>query len=321
MILISPCLSIAEDLKSQLSFLNQCSTNGIAVGNVIRWFKKSYTHDEEIIRLSSLELGLHDDKIREKLIDKINEYIHGRIVTSINQIQKVAVSKILNKIKCDDFVLIYKSDSLVLNSLCIYLKDNPKNRFRIFVVDDFSDPEACFSYRRLKEIEETDESLTMKVYYSPISSITHLFKNSNIKNILIGCEGILQNGNVLAHAGTAVIATIAKQFNVPVVVFCESYKFHEDIQTDSIKKNAIVSWSFPSTVTSSENGTGKNAKNAQTTSTSQKDNDSKAIRLHKVVYDVTDSSLLSAIVTDVHSGLLPMSSIPIILNDEDKPAL
>ena len=173
----------------------------------------------------------------------------------------------------------------------------------------------------------------MKVYYSPISSINHCFKFSKIKTILIGCEGILQNGNVLAHAGTAIIGTMAKQYNVPMIVFCESYKFHEDIQTEPVKKNAIVSKELEvldstqqkklATRANSNDGVSghkqqtnrgqsNNPKFGQHKNNSSKDNVDKnkqvnPIKLNRVVFDTTDSKLVAAIVTEIHSGLLPWS--------------
>ena len=248
--------AMGKDLETQFWFLEQCTTLGMALENIKKRIKRTegtnrfngegnFILNEEVqAKNAALDVSSRQDvlqELRQLIVDRITEFIQGRIILPMEHIQKNASRRIFANLQKDDFIIIYKSDSLILNSLIKHL-DNPVNKkVRIWVVDDLSDPEGCFSYRRLKEIENEDETLTMKIYYSPISSINHIFKKCCVKNVLIGCEGILQNGSVLAHAGTAIIATMAKMHNVPVVVFCESYKFHEDIQTDSVKKNAIVS--------------------------------------------------------------------------------
>ena len=77
---------------------------------------------------------------------------------------------------------------------------------------------------------------------------------------------------------------MANHYNVPVTVFCETFKFHEDIQTiKETKKNALVS--------------------------SQTD------PLQRALFDMTTSDMISAIVTEVQSGLLPKTSIPSLVRD------
>jgi translation initiation factor eIF-2B subunit delta len=40
---------------------------------------------------------------------------------------------------------------------------------------------------------------------------------------------MLANGNVISRVGTSMVAMMARQYNVPVLVCCETYKFSEKV--------------------------------------------------------------------------------------------
>lgn len=48
----------------------------------------------------------------------------------------------------------------------------------------------------------------------------------------------------MSRAGTAQIALIAKSYNVPVLVCCETHKFSERVQTDAFVYNEIGEFNF-----------------------------------------------------------------------------
>lgn len=72
-------------------------------------------------------------------------------------------------------------------------------------------------------------------------------KKSNISNqtcpqitkVLLSADALLANGYVLGPVGTAMVALIAHKYNKPVIVCCETYKFSERVQTDSILFNEL----------------------------------------------------------------------------------
>lgn len=49
----------------------------------------------------------------------------------------------------------------------------------------------------------------------------------------------MANGYVMSRAGTAQVAMVAKAYNVPVLVCCETHKFSERVQTDAFVYNEI----------------------------------------------------------------------------------
>ena len=59
----------------------------------------------------------------------------------------------------------------------------------------------------------------------------------SVTKVLLGAETMLSNGVAMGYSGTATIALVARAFNKPVLFCCESYKFSEKVQLDSIVSN------------------------------------------------------------------------------------
>ena len=55
----------------------------------------------------------------------------------------------------------------------------------------------------------------------------------------MGAHALLANGSVMSRVGSSQVALVAKSYNVPVLVCCESYKFCERVQTDSFVFNEL----------------------------------------------------------------------------------
>ena len=43
--------------------------------------------------------------------------------------------------------------------------------------------------------------------------------------VFIQASYVLGNGGVVSHMGTSMVAYMASQYKVPVIAFCETYKF------------------------------------------------------------------------------------------------
>lgn len=56
---------------------------------------------------------------------------------------------------------------------------------------------------------------------------------------MLGAHALLANGYVMSRVGCSQLALIAKAFNVPVLVCCETYKFCDRVQTDSFVSNEL----------------------------------------------------------------------------------
>ena len=51
-----------------------------------------------------------------------------------------------------------------------------------------------------------------------------------VSRVLLGASALLSNGTMIAPAGTALIAALAKSKRIPVIVAAETYKFCEKVQ-------------------------------------------------------------------------------------------
>ena len=50
---------------------------------------------------------------------------------------------------------------------------------------------------------------------------------------------MLSNGTVMSRAGSAAVAMMASASSKPVIICCETFKFHEKVQLDSITSNEL----------------------------------------------------------------------------------
>jgi len=57
------------------------------------------------------------------------------------------------------------------------------------------------------------------------SAARYAFEEFDIDKVVVGADTVAANGAVANKIGTSQIATIAKEFNVPVIVACEAIKF------------------------------------------------------------------------------------------------
>lgn len=73
--------------------------------------------------------------------------------------------------------------------------------------------------------------------YGLINSVSFIMNKAT--KVLLGAHALLANGYVMSRVGTAQVALIAQNFNKPVLVCCETYKFCERVQTDCFVYNEI----------------------------------------------------------------------------------
>ncbi len=139
--------------------------------------------------------------------------------------------------------------------------------------------------------------------------------------VLVGAHSIHSNGSVYSRAGTALVAMLAKQHSVPVVVCCETYKFSEGVQLDSFTKNelgmlrsAVRSCRLFLTISTAPLGD----KFASFPLTKPREAltlvNGPNLEILNPLYDLTPPTSISAVVTEV--GTIPpnsISSIPLAL--------
>jgi translation initiation factor eIF-2B subunit delta len=57
--------------------------------------------------------------------------------------------------------------------------------------------------------------------------------------VFIDSDYVLGNGCVVASIGSSMVAYLASQYKVPVIAWCETYKFTTRVNIDQIKNNLL----------------------------------------------------------------------------------
>lgn len=77
----------------------------------------------------------------------------------------------------------------------------------------------------------------IRCIYTLVQGISALVTRTT--KVFIGASYVLGNGGIVAEMGTSMVAYIASQHKVPVIAFCETYKFTQRVNLDQIKNNEM----------------------------------------------------------------------------------
>uniref|UniRef100_H2ZT33 Translation initiation factor eIF2B subunit delta n=1 Tax=Latimeria chalumnae TaxID=7897 RepID=H2ZT33_LATCH len=260
-------------------FLNQCRPLSASMGNAIKSIKKE---------ISSIPSNKKEDKAKHELQEWIDKYVQEKIHLAAQAISRSAYEKIID----GDVILVYGCSSLVNCILCDAHERGRK--FRVVVVDSRPRLEGREALRRLvrKGIHCT---------YIMISAVSYIL--TEVSKVFLGAHALLANGYVMSRVGTSQIALVAKAYNVPVLVCCETYKFCERVQTDSFVSNELDD---PDDLIVTRKGITQLAE-WQTSSTGS----NTFLHLLNLVYDVTPPDFVDLVITEL--GMIPCSSVPVVL--------
>ncbi|XP_068199201.1 translation initiation factor eIF2B subunit delta isoform X2 [Antennarius striatus] len=265
---------LINKLKPYISFLNQCRPLSASMGNAIKYIKKE---------ISNIPSQCKEEEAKSKLLERIDRYIDEKIIIAAKAVAKYSIEKISD----GDVILVYGCSSLVNNILCEAFEKGRK--FRVIVVDSRPRLEGREALRRLVQ-------RGISCTYVLISAVPYILPE--VSKVFLGAHGLLANGYVMSRVGTAQIALVAKAFNVPVLVCCETYKFCERVQTDSFVSNELDD---PDDLIVTRKGKTQ-LKHWQ---------DVPSLGLLNLVYDVTPPDFVDLVITDL--GMIPCTSVPVVL--------
>jgi len=121
------------------------------------------------------------------------------------------------------------------NNICIeelFQKAHSEGRkFNVIVVDSSPLFQGRALVKRLS-------NYGIKCKYILIHSVGALM--SSVTKVLMGASYMLGNGGAVSNIGTSMVAYMARQQKVPVVVFCETYKFTSRVNLDQIRGNEVT---------------------------------------------------------------------------------
>uniref|UniRef100_A0A8C5EB80 Translation initiation factor eIF2B subunit delta n=1 Tax=Gouania willdenowi TaxID=441366 RepID=A0A8C5EB80_GOUWI len=265
---------LVNKLKPYISFLNQCRPLSASMGNAIKYIKKE---------ISNIPSQFKEDDAKKKLLNCIECFIEEKIVLAAKAIAKSSIEKIND----GDVILVYGCSSLVNHILCEAFEKGRK--FRVIVVDSRPRLEGREALRRLVQ-------KGISCTYVLISAVSYILPE--VSKVFLGAHALLANGYVMSRVGTSQIALVAKAFNVPVLVCCETYKFCERVQTDSFVSNELDD---PDDLIVTRKG-----------ETQLKDwQQVPRLGLLNLVYDVTPPDFVDLVITDL--GMIPCTSVPVVL--------
>ncbi|XP_058810287.1 translation initiation factor eIF-2B subunit delta-like isoform X2 [Phymastichus coffea] len=265
---------LETSLQESVNYLNSFRPSAVSMQNALKHLKW---------QMSILSTTISDEEAKSKLAHAIDTYIREQILLADTAISD-AIQK---KISRGDVILTYGFSSLMYKILCDAFK--AKKQFRVIIIDSRPWLEGKELLRRLVK-HGIDCS------YMLINALSYVMPQVN--KVFLGAHAILANGAVMSRIGTAQIALMAKSFNVPVLVACETYKSCERVQTDSIVYNEIGD---PDLL----------IKNTLKKSSLANWRSKKTLNLLNITYDVTPADLVTAVVTEL--AILPCTSVPVIL--------
>ncbi|KAM3860945.1 translation initiation factor eIF2B subunit delta [Diretmus argenteus] len=265
---------LVNKLKPYISFLNQCRPLSASMGNAIKYIKKE---------ISNIPNQCKEEEAKSKLQNCIDCYINEKIILAAKAISKYAIEKISD----GDVILVYGCSSLVNHILCEAYEKCRK--FRVIVVDSRPRLEGREALRRLVQ-------KGISCTYVLISAVSYILPE--VSKVFLGAHALLANGYVMSRVGTSQIALVAKAFNVPVLVCCETYKFCERVQTDSFVSNELDD---PDDLIVTRNGKTQ----------LEHWQDVPLLGLLNLVYDVTPPDFVDLVITDL--GMIPCTSVPVVL--------
>ncbi|KAK2464562.1 hypothetical protein APHAL10511_003420 [Amanita phalloides] len=256
-------------LSPQISYLVSARPMSVSMGNAIRQLK---------LEISNTDIDMVEQDAKDSLCQNIDNYIRDRIILADEVIEELAGQKI----KDGDVILTYAKSSVVQKVLLNAYEEG--KRFSVVVIDSQPLQEGKALLRHL-----TSANPPIPCKYMLLPAIASVM--AEVTTVFLGAHSICANGAVYSRAGTALVAMIAKNHSVPVVVCCETYKFSESILLDAFGKNELA----PAKFTKS-----RNDDKEQPTSTPN-------LEVLNPLYDLTPPKCITAVVTEV--GLIPPSSV------------
>lgn len=268
---------LTAKINSSVSFLIECRPLSISMGNAIRFLKA-------LIQKSTL--AQTDSEAKASLCSDIDRYINEKIILADKVIIRHAVTKI-----CDGDVLLTYGSSSLIEAILLHAYEL-RRQFRVVIVDSRPNLEGQSMLRRLIE-------KGLSCTYTHINGVSYIMHE--VTRVFLGAASVLSNGTIYSAVGTACIAMVAHAYHVPVVVCCESYKFHERVQLDAICSNELGDPDVIAKVPGRMNNSLDNW--------ASKEN----LQLLNLVYDVTPADYVSMIVTEY--GMIPPTSVPVIVRE------
>lgn len=336
-------------LSHQIEYLKSSRPLSTSMGNAIRWLKQEISH---------ISIDTPEKEAKEVLCNQITDFIREKIDLSDQLIIENASQHVTNG--CTVLTFGHSEVLLKLFQHCVLEQDKS---FNLVIVDS----RPLFEGKKLlKSLLETsvaepshsdaESEVSLIKRNAPASPITKnkikvnyvlisLLSSTILEDVdfaFLGAHAMLSNGHLYSRVGTAMIAMMCHRRSIPVLTCCESIKFSDRVQLDSVTTNELAD--PEELVASGETKTTrvkrslaldefikmkederKQAAPRKTQGNDKKEEHSDSIEPLKdwrripslnilnIMYDLTPPSYINKVVTEL--GSLPPSSVPVILRE------
>ena len=161
---------------------------------------------------------LPEDEVKQMLCDKVDTYLHERIELADQAILGYAVQRIAP----GDVLLVY-SRSLVIEKILL-AAHRQGVEYRVIVADAGPRFEGRDMVKRLLAAGVTCD-------YANLHAVSYVM--AEVGKVLLGCSSMLLNGTLVGRAGTALIAMLAHERGVPVLVRTHAHMSHVHVHVES----------------------------------------------------------------------------------------
>ena len=275
--------ALTKHLNPQFDFLTTCRTHAVTMGNAFVHLKHA---------ISKIPPEMSESRAKQEIIGTMEDFVKTNVVMAVHEIVKAG-----EKLIVDGDVILTFARSSVVEQVLLYAHSQGKN-FEVVVIAARPHHEALQLLNKLVAAK-------IRCRYGQLASISYLLQDCS--KVFLGAGALFSNGAVLARAGTAMVAMMARTQRKPVLVFSESYKFSERVQLDSVVFNELGD---PEELIMSDQ--------SPTRDSSLRDplcdwRDTPTLKLLNLSYDITLGEFVDVIVTE--TGNLPPSSVPVILRE------
>eukprot|EP01091_Cochliopodium_minus_P020010 TRINITY_DN8604_c0_g1_i1.p1 TRINITY_DN8604_c0_g1~~TRINITY_DN8604_c0_g1_i1.p1 ORF type:complete len:518 (+),score=202.04 TRINITY_DN8604_c0_g1_i1:32-1585(+) len=268
-------LQFEQYQKKLVQYIVQYRPISISMGNSINFLKK---------KISELA-GKKEHECKTYLNEQIDKFIDERIIVAHELITKHADSRIVN----GDVIVIYAASSVVEQTIVRAFESGKK--FELIIVDSRPNLEGKSMLKRLTKRK-------IPVTYIFLNAISYVMKRAT--KVFLGAFCLLSNGNLVSRCGASIVALMAKEYNIPVILLCESYKFSEKVRLDSICDNEL---------TDRKNLLGCSGDELLSPNWESNEN----LQLLNLVYDLTPINFITMVITEF--GVIPPSSCYVIIRE------
>lgn len=326
-------------LSHQIEYLKSSRPLSTSMGNAIRWLKQEISH---------ISIDTPEQEAKAALCELIANFINEKIDLSDHLIIESASQHITDG--CTVLTFGHSEVLLKLFQLCVLQQ---KKTFNLVIVDSRPLFEGKKLLKKLvatveDERDEKDDS-PRKVLSSPITKdrlkVNYVMINSLSLTILedvdiafLGAHAMLSNGHMYSRVGTAMIAMMCHRRSIPVLTCCESIKFSDKVQLDSVTTNEL---SDPEDLVyrlkqvpakkslaleqflklqedtekkqASRKGQNEKKESAEPEEPLKNWKKIPSLNILNIMYDLTPPTYINKVVTEL--GSLPPSSVPVILRE------